>query len=60
MERNYPVEDVIYRYEHHVLPSYEKYIAIYREDVDIIVNNNKSFEPGLDMLHCLVEKKLSE
>ncbi|HHH53188.1 MAG TPA: uridine kinase, partial [Bacteroidetes bacterium] len=24
LERNYPLEDVLYRYEHHVMPSYEK------------------------------------
>ena len=60
IERNYPVEDVIYRYEHHVLPSFEKYINNYKEDVDIIINNNKSFKPGLEMLHSLIEKKLAE
>ena len=26
VERNYPLEDVLYRYEHHVLPAYEKYV----------------------------------
>ena len=26
VERNYPLEDVLYRYEHHVLPSFETYI----------------------------------
>lgn len=24
IERNYPLEDVLYRYEHHVLPTYER------------------------------------
>ena len=26
IERNYPLEDVLYRYQHHVFPSYEKFI----------------------------------
>jgi len=39
-ERNYPLDDVLYRYESHVLPSYEKYILPYKNDVDIIINNN--------------------
>lgn len=60
LERNYPVEDVIYRYEHHVLPSFEKYIDYYREDVDVIINNNKSYEPGMQMLEALIEKKIKE
>ncbi|MBT8189363.1 MAG: uridine kinase [Bacteroidia bacterium] len=59
-ERNYPVEDVIYRYEHHVMPSYEKFILNYKEDVDIIINNNKSFDIALDLVHTYVEKRLSE
>jgi len=29
-ERNYPLEDVLYRYEHHVLPSFERYIEVIR------------------------------
>jgi uridine kinase len=47
VERNYPLEDVLYKYEHHVLPSFEKYIEPYREDADIVINNNETFERGL-------------
>ena len=32
VERNYPLDDVLYRYEHHVLPTFEKYIQPYLED----------------------------
>lgn len=39
-ERNYPLEDVLYRYEAHVLPAFEKYIAPYKSSSDIIINNN--------------------
>lgn len=49
-ERNYPLEDVLYRYEHHVLPSYEKYILPYREKADIIINNNKNYRAGLQIM----------
>jgi len=49
-ERNYPLEDVLYRYEHHVLPSYEKYILPYRDKADIIINNNKNYKAGLKIL----------
>jgi uridine kinase len=47
VERNYPLEDVLYRYEHHVMPAYEKYVEPYREQADIIVNNNSDFNMGL-------------
>lgn len=49
-ERNYPLDDVLYRYESHVLPSYEKYILPYKNDVDIIINNNSDASPILKIL----------
>ncbi len=49
-ERNYPLEDVLYRYESHVLPSYEKYIFPYKNDVDIIINNNGNTDAVLKIL----------
>lgn len=50
VERNYPLEDVLYRYEHHVLPSFETYIAPFINKVDIVINNNKSYEMGREMV----------
>lgn len=49
-ERNYPLDDVLYRYEHHVLPSYDQYIAPYKKDIDVIINNNSHFDSALDMV----------
>ena len=49
-ERNYPLEDVLYRYEKHVLPAYERYIEPYREEADIVINNNETFDHGLKVL----------
>jgi uridine kinase len=46
VERNYPLEDVLYKYEHHVLPSFERFIEPYRESADIVINNNEHFEHG--------------
>ncbi|MGA0233474.1 MAG: uridine kinase family protein, partial [Saprospiraceae bacterium] len=59
VERNYPLEDVIYRYEHHVMPAFEKYIEAYREDSDIIINNNKSFENSLEVIRAFIQSKLA-
>lgn len=50
VERNYPVEDVLYQYQHHVLPAFEKYIAPHKEEADIVINNNQSFDRGLDVV----------
>lgn len=49
-ERNYPIDDVLYRYEHHVLPTFERYIRPYMDEADIIINNNEHFDRGLEVL----------
>lgn len=59
-ERNYPIDDVLYRYEHHVIPSYEKYILPYKEECDIVINNNKEYEKGVDFLTAFLRSKLNE
>ncbi len=58
LERNYPLEDVLYRYEHHVMDAFEKYIAPYKELVDIIINNNASFDKGYEILSGFIKYKL--
>lgn len=60
VERNYPLEDVLYRYEHHVLPAYEKYVGPYKEKADIIVNNNTDFNMGIRVVRAFVEQLLTK
>lgn len=50
VERNYPLDDVLYRYEHHVMPTFEKYILPYKSEADIIINNNANFEKGMKVM----------
>ncbi len=57
IERNYPVEDVLYRYEHHVMPAYEQFIKPYKEKADVIINNHEKFENALDMVAAFIDKK---
>lgn len=60
VERNYPLEDVLYRYEHHVLPTFERYIEPYREEADLIVNNNANFDRGLEVVKGFIASKLGK
>ena len=57
-ERNYPLEDVLYRYEHHVLPSFDEFIKPFLADVDLVVNNNTGFENGMEVLQSFINSKL--
>ena len=45
-ERGYDLADVLYRYTHHVAPTYERFIAPYKHDADIVIPNNRHFEQG--------------
>lgn len=58
VERNYPLEDVLYRYEHHVMPAFEQYVDPYRESADLIVNNNSDFNMGLRVVRGFLEHYL--
>lgn len=49
-ERNYPVDDVLYRYEHHVLPAYREYIDPYKDLADLIINNDTSMDAAVRVL----------
>lgn len=60
IERNYPLEDVLYRYEKHVFPSYESYIAPFIDDVDLIVNNNKTMENSLVVIKGFLNNYLKK
>ena len=58
VERGYPIEDVLYKYEHHVLPSFERFIQPYKEEADIVVNNNYDLERGLSVVEGFLRSKL--
>lgn len=58
VERNYPLEDVIYRYEHHVMPSYRKHIEIYKDSADMVINNSDNFKNGLEVVKTYIQSKL--
>lgn len=61
-ERGYPESVVRYQWEHHVMPSYKKFLKPYRDDSHIIITNNITFDKGLAVLtdHLLyrLEKEL--
>ncbi|WP_367389648.1 uridine kinase [Lewinella sp. LCG006] len=55
VERNYPLEDVLYRYENHVLPAFEKYIKPYQDEADLIINNNVQLHMGLRVVQGFLD-----
>ena len=61
-ERGYPESVVRYQWENHVVPSYKKFLKPYRDDSNLIITNNITFDKGLTVLtdHLLyrLEKEL--
>ena len=59
VERNYPLDDVLYRYEHHVSPAYDQFIAPYKPQADIVINNHNNYKLGAEIVIGYLKNKLS-
>ncbi len=57
VERGYDLDDVLYRYEMHVMPTYEKYIKPFKNEADLIVPNNSNFDRALDVIRTYLRAK---
>jgi uridine kinase len=57
-ERGYDINDVLYRYENHVMPIYETLIEPLKHRADLIIPNNNHFERALEVLIVFIKNKL--
>ena len=57
-ERGYDLDDVLYRYEHHVAPFYEQFLEPLKKDVDLIIPNNIDFRMGMEVLAGFIRNHL--
>jgi uridine kinase len=58
IERGYDLNDVLYRYEHHVMPVYESFIQPLRSSAHLIIPNNKDFRVGLRILVEFLKQRI--
>lgn len=49
-DRGYSEEMVRYQWDNHVMPAYYKYLRPFREETDIVIPNNTSYQTGLEVL----------
>jgi uridine kinase len=49
-ERGYDLNDVLYRYQNHVMPIYDSLIEPLKHQADLIIPNNDHFEHALHVL----------
>lgn len=58
-ERGYDLEDVLYRYENHVMPVYETFIKPLKHRADIVIPNNSHFNRALDFLTLAIKASIT-
>lgn len=58
-ERGYDLEDVLYRYENHVMPVYETLIKPLKHRADIVIPNNSNFNRALDFLTLAIKAQIA-
>ncbi|MDN5201508.1 uridine kinase [Fulvivirgaceae bacterium BMA10] len=58
-ERGYDLDDVLYRYEKHVSPTYDMYIEPYKYTSDIVIPNNEHFKKGLEVIVGFLKTKIA-
>lgn len=57
-ERGYDLDDVLYRYQNHVMPVYESMIEPLKSTADILIPNNSNFKQALNVLVGFIRHKL--
>ena len=57
-ERGYDLDDVLYRYEHHVAPFHDEFLKPLKEDMDVIIPNNKNFMRGMNVVSGYIRNHL--
>lgn len=60
LERGYDADDVLYKYENHIMPSYNKYIAPHKEEADLVVPNNTDFKIAVDVVKAFIKSKINQ
>lgn len=58
-ERGYDLDDVLYRYEHHVTPFYNEFLQPLKCEVDLIIPNNNDFRKGMEVLAGYIRNHLN-
>jgi uridine kinase len=57
-ERGYDLEDVLYRFDNHVVPTFRQHIEPLKREADLIIPNNIDFKKGLGVLCEYLKSKI--
>lgn len=59
-ERAHDLEEVLYRYEKHVMPSYEQFIEIHKREADLIICNDHSMDKAMEVMISFIKNKIKD
>lgn len=59
LERGYDLNDVLYRYQYHVMPVYETLIEPLKSKADLVIPNNSHFSRALSVVTGFLRSKLT-
>ncbi|MFY0599485.1 MAG: uridine kinase [Cyclobacteriaceae bacterium] len=59
-ERGYDLNDVLYRFQHHVTPSFKKFIEPSKYEADLIIPNHDGFDIALEVVSNYLKKALHQ
>ena len=55
-DRGYDLNDVLYRFEHHVTPSFNKYILPTKDQANLIIPSSSEFDPALEVISSYIRQ----
>lgn len=58
-QRGYDLDDVLYRYQHHVMPVYERFIKPLKHSADLVIPNNSKFDRAVEVLVLSLKARLA-
>ncbi|MFM8913271.1 MAG: uridine kinase [Flammeovirgaceae bacterium] len=60
VERGYDLDDVLYRYQFHVMPIYESQIEPLKHQADLVIPNNSNFARALEVLVNFLKTRIAK
>lgn len=58
-ERGYDLDDVLYRYQHHVMPVYDTLIKPLKHKADLVIPNNNHMNMALEVIITFIKANLA-
>lgn len=58
VERGYDLDDVLYRYQYHMMPIYESLIEPLKHHSDLVIPNNSNFDRALNVVKGYLDFRL--